>query len=83
MQTIIDIQIFTSFGRLLRKAIFLLATQGICYHTGRMNASVQLTSSIRKKNNNNNNKTAKVAVHRSKQPSFGYVFFFFKVGNLG
>ena len=45
---IINIQSFTSL-RLLHKAKFLLATKGICYHTGRMNAPVeQLTSSIKK-----------------------------------
>lgn len=42
------IQFFTSF-RLLRSAKFLLATQGIGHHKGRMNAPVeQLTSSIKK-----------------------------------
>ena len=46
MQTIMIMQIFTS----LRKAKFLLTTQGICHHMGRMNAPVeQLTSSIKKK----------------------------------
>ena len=66
MQTIIIIQIFTS----LRKAKFLLTTQGICHHTGRMNAPVeQLTRALKKK------KMTKVAVHRSKQPSFCYYFF--------
>ena len=55
MQTIIHIQLFTSL-RLLRKVKFLLVTQGICHHAGRMNASLeQLTSSIKK------NKMAKVA----------------------
>ena len=50
-------QIFTS----LRKAKFLLTTQGICHHMGRMNAPVeQLTSSIKK------NKMSKVAVYRLK-----------------
>ena len=49
MLMIINIQSFTSL-RLLHKAKFLLATKGICYHTGRMNAPVeQLTSSIKKK----------------------------------
>ena len=68
MQTIMIMQIFTS----LRKAEFLLTTQGICYHMGRMNAPVeQLISSIKKKN-----KMSKVAVYRLKQPSFGYLFFF-------
>ena len=48
MQTIINIQILTSL-RLPRKAKFLLATQAICHHTGRMNAPVQqFTSSIKK-----------------------------------
>ena len=66
---IINIQSFTS-PRLLHKAKFLLATKGICYHTGRMNAPVeQLTSSIKK------NKMAKGAFHRSKQPSFVVVLF--------
>ena len=52
MQIIINIQIFTSL-RLLRSAKFLLATQGICHHTGRMNASLeQLTSSIKKEKKN-------------------------------
>ena len=81
MQTIINIQIFTSL-RLLHRAKFLLATQGICHHTGQMNASVeQLTSSIKKEKQN---KMAKAAVHQSKQPSFDYLFFFFfEVGNIG
>ena len=49
MQTIIHIQLFSSL-RLLRKVKFLLATQGICHHAGRMNASLeQLTTSIKKK----------------------------------
>ena len=79
MQTIINIQIFTYFSQ-LREAKFLLATKGICHHTGGMNAPVeQLTSSIKKEKKD---KMAEVAVHRSKQPSFGYLFFF-KVGNLG
>ena len=81
MQTIIHIQLFSSL-RLLRKVKFLLATQGVCHHAGRMNASLeQLTTSIKKKRKEK--KIAKVAVHRSKQPSFGYSFFFSKVGNLG
>ena len=65
---------------------FLLATQGICHHAERMNASLeQLTSSIKTTTTTTTkNKMAKVAVHRSKQPSFGYLFIFFaKVGNLG
>ena len=74
MQTINNIQIIFISLRLLRSAKFLLATQGICHHTGQMNASVEsLTSSIKKENKN---KMAKAAVHRSKQPSFGYLFFF-------
>ena len=72
MQTIINIQIFTNFSQ-FRKAKFLPATKGICHHTGRMNAPVeQLTSSIKKEKKD---KMAKVAVYRSKQPSFGFLFF--------
>ena len=40
----------TASYRLLGKAKFLLGTQGICHHTGRMNAPVErLTSSMKKK----------------------------------
>ena len=72
MQTIINIQILTRL-RLLRKAKFLFATQSICHHKGRMNVPVeQLIRSIKR-----GKKMAMTAVHRSKQPSFGYVFLLF------
>ena len=72
MHVIINIQSFSCVN-LLRKAKFLLATQGIFRlpsHGTNHDASVeQLTS-------NTNKKKAKTVFHRSKQPSFGYLFFF-------
>ena len=64
MQTIINIQIFTSL-RLQYRVKFLNATQSICHHTGQMNAPLK-----RKKKN----KMAKVAVDQNNR---ALVIFFF------
>ena len=79
MQTIIIIHIFTSL-RLLRKAKFLLPTQGI-YHTGRMNAPVeQLSSSIKNKNQNGEGSGPSIKKIASK---LWLSFFCLKVCNSG
>jgi len=61
-------------------AKFLLATQGICQLLShRMNELACRTADQQHKKKS---KIAKVAVHQSKEPSFGYLVIF-QVGNLG
>ena len=76
-----NIQIIFTSLRLLRSAKFLLATQGICHHTGRVNASVeQLTSSIKKEEKKQGGEGSGPSI---KTTNLWLSFLFFKVGNLG
>ena len=79
MQMIINIQIFTRV-HLLRKAKFLLATLGICQLPSHWTKECACRTADQQ--HKRKNKMAKVVVHRPKQPSFGYLFFF-KEGNIG
>ena len=79
MQTVIPIQLFSSL-RLLRKVKFLLATQGICHHAGRMNACLeQLTTSMKKKEKRE--KDCEGSGPSIKTTELWLFFFFSKVGN--
>ena len=81
MQMIINIQIFTCVN-LLRKAKFLLAPEGICRLPSHGTNECARRTADQQHIKKQQNKMAKVALHLSKQPSFGYLFFF-KVGNIG
>ena len=81
MQMIINIQIFTCVN-LLRKTKFLLAPEGICRLPSHGTNECACRTADQQHIKKQQNKMAKVALHLSKQPSFGYLFFF-KVGNIG